>query len=229
MIIMSVAALNAGVGIPFNTSKLEDQLKLLKIDPLFDSIEARLGATQQERQSILTIDIDEADPFVVSFNADNYFPPSIGAERVGVNVGYRNLIGIGDEISATYFRSISGGADVFDFTYLVPLNAKNGTLLFRAAPNRTRVTEAPFDNAGIRGRQDVYELTYRQPIVRSSTEEFALSLGFTYQNGLSFLEGQRFSFTDGIEDGVTRTSVINFSQDYLRRDNYGAWVFAIAV
>ena len=40
---------------------------------------------------------------------------------------------------------------------------------------------------GIRANQDLYEINYRQPLMRSPREEFALSLGFTYQDGQTFL------------------------------------------
>ncbi|MBW4517898.1 MAG: BamA/TamA family outer membrane protein [Timaviella obliquedivisa GSE-PSE-MK23-08B] len=219
-----------GVDVPLNTNQLEDQLKLLRIDPLFEYVEASLAASStgdqqgHEGESILNVRIKEAEPSVVNFSADNYSPPSIGSERFSVNARYRNLTGLGDEISGSYSRTITGGADVFDFTYLVPLNAMNGTLLLRAAPNRTEITQAQFQDLDIRGTQAVYQLEYRQPIVRSSDEELALSLGFLYQSGLTLLNGEPLDINDVDQGGISRTSVIQFSQDYLRRDGSGAWL-----
>jgi hemolysin activation/secretion protein len=214
-----------GVDVPLNASRLEDQLKLLRIDPLFEYVEASLTNSGQEGESTLKIRIKEADPFMVSFSADNYYSPSIGSERFGVNIRYRNLTGLGDEVSGSYSRTVTGGADVFDLTYSVPLNAMNGTLLFRVAPNQTEITQARFRELGIRGTQDVYQVEYRQPIVRSSDEELALSLGFLYQSGLTLRQGNPLQLIGTSEEGISRTSVIQFSQDYLRRDRSGAWLF----
>lgn len=212
-----------GAGVPLNSGELENQLRLLRADPLFANVEASLRA-EAPGVSTLIVRVVEAPPFSASFGADNYSPPSIGAERLGIDLRYRNLTGLGDQIAGSYYRSITGGADVFDFTYLVPLNARNGTLQLRAAPNRNEITQPPFNEFNIRGTQEVYELTYRQPLIRSPLEEFGLSIGFSYQNGQTLVFDQPTPFGIGPdENGISRTSVVEFSQDYIRRDPQGAW------
>lgn len=213
-----------GAGRPLNTGKLEDQLRLLRIDPLFKNIEASLRAGSGVGQSILVVRVTEANPLEGSLGVDNYSPPSVGSERLGVNLRYRNLTGLGDEIAGSYYHTTTSGADIFDFSYRVPLNAMNGTLQLRAAPNRNKVTQRPFDVFDIRGETELYEISYRQPLIRSPREEFALSLGFTYQDGQTFTFAGPTPFGLGPdENGVSRTSVVKFGQDYLRRDVRGAW------
>lgn len=213
-----------GAGRPLNTGKLEDQLRLLRIDPLFKNIEASLRAGSGVGQSILVVRVTEANPLEASLGVDNYSPPSVGSERLGVNLRYRNVTGLGDEIAGSYYHTTTSGADIFDFSYRVPLNAMNGTLQLRAAPNRNKVTQRPFDVFDIRGETEVYEISYRQPLIRSPREEFALSLGFTYQDGQTFTFAGPTPFGFGPdENGVSRTSVVKFGQDYLRRDVRGAW------
>ncbi|WP_193198189.1 ShlB/FhaC/HecB family hemolysin secretion/activation protein [Nostoc sp. MG11] len=215
-----------GVSIPFNTSKLEEQLKLLRLDPLFDNVEASLRPTGKVGQSALIVRVQEANSLGVSLSVDNYSPPSIGAERLGIELRDRNLTGMGDELAGSYYHSLSGGSDVFDFSYQIPVNAMNGKVQIRAALNRNEITEPAFDDLGIRADQDLYEINYRQPLVRSPRQEFALSLGFTYQNGQTFLFDQ-LPTPFGIgpdKDGVSRTSVIKFGQDYVKREPQGAWL-----
>ncbi len=214
-----------GIHVPLNSAQLENQLKLLRLDPLFSSIEASLRATGRIGQTNLIVRVTEANPFSSSFSIDNYSPPSVGSERLGFAVGDRNLIGIGDELTAAYYRTTTGGSDSLDFSYTVPVNAMNGTVQLRASPNRNKITESPFKKFGIRGSQESYEINYRQPVVRSPKQEFALSLGFAYQEGQTFLF-DRLPQPFGIgpdKNGVSRTSVIKFSQDYIRRDPQGAW------
>ncbi|WP_375477638.1 ShlB/FhaC/HecB family hemolysin secretion/activation protein [uncultured Nostoc sp.] len=214
-----------GAGIPLNTGKLEEQLKLLRLDPLFTNVEARLRPTGKVGQSILVVRVEEANPLTGSLGVDNYSPPSIGAERLGVELRDRNLIGMGDELAGSYYHTLSGGSDVFDFSYQVPVNAMNGKVQIRAAFNRNEITEPPFDAFDIKANQDLYEINYRQPLMRSPREEFALSLGFTYQDGQTFLfDNLATPFGIGPDiNGVSRTSVIKFGQDYLKRDPQGAW------
>ncbi|MEH2180711.1 ShlB/FhaC/HecB family hemolysin secretion/activation protein [Nostoc sp.] len=214
-----------GAGIPLNTGKLEEQLKLLRLDPLFKNVEARLRPTGNVGQSILVVRVEEANPLTGSLGVDNYSPPSIGAERLGVELRDRNLIGMGDELAGSYYHTLSGGSDVFDFSYQVPVNAMNGKVQIRAAFYRNEITEPPFDAFGIKANQDLYEINYRQPLIRSPKEEFALSLGFTYQDGQTFLfDNLATPFGIGPDvNGVSRTSIIKFGQDYIRREPQGAW------
>ena len=216
-----------GAGRPLSTAKLEDQLRLLRVDPLFDNVEASLRAGEKEGESILIVRVIEANPFQANFSIDNYSPPSVGSERLGVNVRHRNITGRGDELAAAYYRAI-GDSDVFDFSYRIPVNAMNGTVQLRVAPNRNSIVQAPFDQFDISGKSHLYEISYRQPLLRSPIQEFAVSLGFTYQRGRTYLAGDPFPFglgpgEEGSNTGVTTTSVIKIGQDYIRRDPRGAW------
>lgn len=214
-----------GADSPLSTASLEDQLRLLRLDPLFENIEASLRAGQEIGKSILTVRAREASPFFTNFSIDNFSPPSVGSERFGGNVRMRNLTGIGDEISAAYYWS-NGDSQVYDFSYRAPINAMNGTIQLRVAPNQNEIVQEPFDELGIRGESELYELSYRQPLVRSPRQEFALSLGFTHQESQTFTSEGPTPFGFGPdEDGISRTSTIKFGQDYLRRDSAGAWSF----
>nr|WP_264321630.1 ShlB/FhaC/HecB family hemolysin secretion/activation protein [Zarconia navalis] len=215
-----------GAKTPLNTAQLEDQLRLLRANPLFESVEASLRAGEELGESILIVRVTEASRFGASVNLDNYSPPSVGSERMVVSTRFRNITGVGDEFSAGYNRTTAGGTDVFDFAYRIPLNAMEGTLQLRAAPNRNQAIQEPFKTLEIRGERELYEISFRQPLVRSPREEFALSWGFTFQDGQTFTFAGPTSFGDGPDaDGVSRTSVFQFGQDYIRRDIQGAWAF----
>lgn len=204
---------------PLNNAGIEEQLRLLRLDPIFNNVEASLRAGRELGKSILTVRVTEANPFTGVVSVDNYSPPSIGSERVGVSLAYRNLIGVGDELRGAYYASSQNGADNFDFAYRVPVNAMDGTIQLRVAPNRSQIVQAPFKQFGFKGEQELYEISYRQPLVRSLKEEFALSIGLTLEDGRTFVTDDNLSFfnTDN------RTSVIKFGQDYTRRDPRGAW------
>jgi hemolysin activation/secretion protein len=214
-----------GTGKPLNTAKLEDQLRLLRADPIFSDVEASLKSGGQADSSILVVTVKEANQFGGFASIDNFSPPAVGSERYGGGLFFRNLSGNGDTFTASYYGTTTGGSNQYDLSYSIPLNPMNGTLSLRYSPSNYRITQSPFDILNIRGNNNLFDLNFRQPLVRTSVEEFALSLGYSYQ------KGQTFAFNDlatpfGIgpeADGTTRTSVIKFGQDYTLRDLFGAW------
>lgn len=215
-----------GADTPLNTGELEDQLRLLRVNPLFENVEASLRAGTGLGQSILVVRVTEADPFEGSVGIDNYSPPSVGSERLTANARYLNLTGIGDEIAAQYNRTTAGGAHTWDFNYRAPINAMNGTVQLRTSFNENEVIQEDLQVFDIQGESDLYEINYRQPLIRTPRREFALSLGFTHQDGQTFTFAGPTPFGVGPdEDGVSRTSVLKFGQEYTLRQTSGAWAF----
>jgi len=215
-----------GSTIPLNTTALENQLRLLRSNPLFETVEASLRAGESLGANELIVRVTEARAFTANIRADNYAPPSVGSERVGLGIGHRNVAGLGDEFSAEYNFTTTDGLDFGNISYRVPINAMNGAIQFRASPNRNNITQDPFDEFDINGESSTYELTYRQPIVRSPREELAFSLGFSFQSSQTFIGDEPTPFGIGPDDeGRSRTRVLSFGQDYIRRDTSGAWAF----
>jgi hemolysin activation/secretion protein len=217
--------LELGSGTPLNTAKLEDQLRLLRADPIFSDIEASLKSGSQPDSSILVVTVKEANQFGGFASIDNFSPPAVGSERYGGGLFFRNLSGNGDTLAASYYGTTTGGSNQYDLSYNIPLNPMNGTLSLRYSPSNYRITQAPFDVLNIRGNSNLFDLNFRQPLIRSSVEEFALSIGYSYQRGQTFaFNNLATPFGIGPEpDGTTRTSVIKFGQDYTLRDLAGAW------
>ena len=209
-----------GLDTPLRTDRLEDQLRLLRADPLIESISASLQAGDGLGESLLVVAVAEADPWTGEVRVDNYSPPSVGSERLGAELAHRNLTGLGDSLSVSVDRTAQGGSTLVEAGYRVPLNPMNGTLQVRTLINRNQVILSPFDD--IEGESELYEISFRQPLVRSPREEFALSLGFSYRDGQTLINqvpvGALFD-----PDVTSRTSVFRFGQDYVARDRQGAW------
>ncbi|NEQ69124.1 MAG: ShlB/FhaC/HecB family hemolysin secretion/activation protein [Symploca sp. SIO2D2] len=212
-----------GAGKPLNTADLEDQLRLLRADPLFENIEASLRMGSQQGKSILIVRIAETNPFEGNVSIDNYSPPSVGSERLGIRFAHLNLTGNGDRIGTSFFHTTRSGSDVGEISYRLPVNPMNGTVQLRTSLSRNKVVESGFSFFDIEGESQLYEASFRQPLIRTPREEFALSLGFAYQRNKALL-GDVLPVSPGANsEGVTTTSVIKFGQDYLRRDSRGAW------
>jgi hemolysin activation/secretion protein len=217
-----------GTSTPLNSGKLEDQLRLLKVDPLIENIEASLKKGTGKKQSILVVRVLEADPFFGEVGADNYSPPTIGGEEAVFNLGYRNVFGLGDGIAVSYrprFQTWTGTYEL-DVNYSVPLNPMDGKINAIVLIKENEVVEGPFRDLDISGEQQYYELSYRQPIIRNPRQELALSVGMSYRNGQTFTFQGPTPFGIGPDEkGISRTNVISFGQDYALRQPTGAWNF----
>ncbi|MDJ0706136.1 MAG: ShlB/FhaC/HecB family hemolysin secretion/activation protein [Leptolyngbyaceae cyanobacterium MO_188.B28] len=205
---------------PLKVGQLEEQLRLLQADPLIEEIRGRLQPGEGVGETVLVVEVEEANPFQFGFNFDNYSPPSVGSERTGVSVGYLNLTGNGDSLSGSYNRSTTGNSNVWDVSYRIPVNPMNGSVQLRAV-----FDDFEASSGLVEGDSQRYEVSYRQPLIRSTREELALSFGFSYRDGQTFLGDRPFGFGIGPDPdtGVSRTSVIRVGQDYIRRDTQGAW------
>lgn len=201
---------------PFNANTLEEQLRLLGFDPLLESVQGRLQPGERPGESILNIEAEEAGAWRIGASVDNYGSPRTGSERLGTSVAYQNLFGWGDTLSTSYTRSTTGGSNVWDIGYRLPVNSLDGALSLRASFDNFKITAAGLEGLAD-GSSDRYELSFRQPLIRTLREELALSAGFSYRDGKTF---QVFSGSDPID---SRTSIFKFGQDYTRRDTQGVW------
>ncbi|MEN9219070.1 MAG: ShlB/FhaC/HecB family hemolysin secretion/activation protein [Gloeomargarita sp. DG_2_bins_126] len=224
--------LKLGAKTPLNSNALEDQLRLLKAVPYLENVEASLRPAEKPGESILVVRVQEdKQPFVMSFGVDNYVPPSIATQRGYVSIGYQNLSGIGDEIFGSYTVGLNftdwprAALNEYNFTYRAPINPMDGTVQVRALVTNNRITDESFEAINISGESQLYEFSFRQPIIRSVRQELALSTGFTWQQSQTFTFAGPTPFGLGPDEkGFSRTSVLKFGTDYIYRDGSGAWL-----
>lgn len=206
---------------PLNVDRLLEQLRLLQLDPLINSISADLQAGTKPGSSVLQVTVGEAKTFSITPSLDNARSPSVGTFRRQIELSQANLLGLGDGLRATY--SNTAGSNGIDLSYTVPLNPRNGTLRLAYGSNRSRVIEEPFDVLEIKSRSRYYELSYRQPIVQRPTTEFAVGLTFSRQESQTELGIDNigpFPLSPGADDqGRTRISALRFFQDYVQRSD----------
>ena len=214
---------------PLNFTNLEDQLQLLRSDPLFSDIRANLISGSKPDQSVLRINFTEAKTLSTRLFTDNYGNVSSGIYRAGATLQEANLTGIGDLASVSYVRSQSSNA--YSLGYQYPLNPTGGTLSFGASLGDSRVSQPEFANLNITTDSQVYDLSYRQPIMRSPREELALGVGISFENSSSSINGNSFNFQGSDPnntDGRSQARVLRLTQEYINRDTTGAWAFRSA-
>ncbi len=207
--------LNLANSTPLNQRDLERALQLLQLNPLIQQVNAELTAGSAPGRNILLVNIQEASPFQLGIGGDNYQSPSIGSEQFSIQASYANLIGLGDQISAGY--GITEGLDSFDVGFSIPVNPMDGTISLGYSNDDSRILETDFEDLDIRSESETFSLGFRQPTVRTPTEEFALGLGVDLRRSTTFLEDQPFSFSVGPEDGESNVTVVRLSQDWVKR------------
>lgn len=193
---------------PLNQQKLLEALRLLQLDPLIERISAELSAGSRPGVNLLTVTVQEAPAFSTRLTFDNRRSPNVGTNRRLVELNYNNLLGIGDRISLRYYNT-DGSNALDDFSYTIPINARNGTLKFRYRLTDSQVIEEPFNKLDINSNYRQYALTYRQPIVETPSQEFALGLTADRQASDTSLLN--------VLEGETRVFALRFFQEYTNR------------
>lgn len=201
---------------PINIGRLEKALQLLQLDPLFSKVQAELTTGTAMGRSVLVLDLKEAQVLSSALVVENRESPSVGSTGSTAILSSNNLLGLGDQLSAEV--GLTEGIDKYSVGYEIPLTARNGTLALRYNNGDSRIIEKPFDTLDINGRTQTYSLSFRQPINRSPTNEFALSLSGELRRSQTYiLNDEPYSFTEGAERGKSRATVIRFGQVWVNR------------
>ena len=210
--------LELGTDSPIRVDNLEGQLQLLRSNQAIKNIEANIQPAPGEGESALAVKIDEASPWVYGAEINNYGTVATGAEKLGISLGSRNLTGNSDSLIFGFTQALNANSQSYSGSYSIPLNAKDGTLQLRTSINRNEIIGEDFEDLNLEGDSELYEVSFRQPLTRTLQKEFAVSLGFSYQESRDFFNGVALNRTN-------RTSVIKFGQDYTKRDVKGVWAF----
>ena len=202
---------------PLNQNRLLEALQLLQLDPLIQNLSAQLSAGSRPELSVLEVKVTEANSFSTDLFTDNSRVPSVGTFRRGVRLSEGNLGGIGDRLTASYANT--DGSNSLDLSYTVPINARNGTITLDGGITSTKSVEPPFDRVDITGNSSYYELSFRQPVIQTPTQEFALGITASRQESSTKIFGVEFPLSPGSDDrGRTRISALRLTQEFTRRN-----------
>ncbi len=204
---------------PINRDRLLQALQLLQLNPLINNISAELTAGTRPGQSILEVQVSEAQSTTVQATLDNSRVPSVGSLRRRLQLNEGNLLGIGDTISFAYTNT--EGSNAIDTSYALPLNARNGTLNFGYGTSSSNIIEPPFDLLDIKSESRYYDITLRQPIVQTPSQEFILGISASRLESETSLLGFPLPLSTSAgadEQGRTRISALRFFQEWTGRD-----------
>lgn len=202
---------------PLNLNRLRTALRLLQQNPLIKEVEAELTPSNTSGRNILIVKLTEEPAFHTDFSVANNISPSIGSTQGTVFITHNNLLGNGDRLNAAY--GITEGLDIYNVSYSVPLNPRDGTFSVSYGNNDSNIIEGDFQDLDISSESRTFSVRYSQPLLKTPTNEFALSLGLDLRQSKTFLADEPFSFSVGPEDGESKATVLRFSQDWFNRGN----------
>ncbi len=203
---------------PVNVPRLMESLRILQLDPLIDNLSAELSAGSRPGQNILDINVKEGDTFGTQFTIDNGRSPSVGSFRRRAQLNQGNLLGFGDALSVGYTNT--DGSNGLDVSYSLPINARNGTLSLAYGTTSSNVIEDPFNSLDIISNSRYYELTFRQPLLQTSSKEFSLGITASRRESETSLLDTPFPLSPGADDeGRTRISAVRFFQEWTQRNS----------
>ena len=212
--------LNQGVGTPLQINDLLEQVQLLQLNPLVESISADLQAGTAPGTNLLVATVVEADSFDVGFSLDNNRNPAVGSVRGRVLVNARNLTGFGDALTLSYSRSDGGGE--LDAFYTIPVNPQNGSITLSYGRTDSDLVDDLGAALNISSEAEVLELTYRQPIIQTLNQDLTLGLIGSYETSQTFIDDEGFPLSPGANnDGETKVTALRFLQEWVKRDTDG--------
>jgi hemolysin activation/secretion protein len=206
--------------VPFNINQLQEELLILQEDPLLRRISAQLLPGIKPGDAILKVMVDEETPYQIGLQISNNRSPSIGALHGEIFAVHRNISGWGDSMGVRYGRNTDGledGGDEVSLSYNLPLNAFDTTLRAYYDYSNSRVIEEPFDQIDIKSKLETVGVSISQPILKTLSNEVRLTLAAEKRRSESFLLGQPFSFSEGVENGVSNVTALRFAQEWLYR------------
>lgn len=209
-----------GTAKPLNVRRLLKALQLLQLNPLIQNLSAELSTGVRPGTSLLEVQVAEAPSFNPQLILDNARSPSVGSFRRGLQLNEGNLLGLGDSLGLAYINT--DGSNELDASYTLPINQDDGILSLSYDATQSQVVESPFaDVLDIEGDSRDYELTLRQPLVQTPTQELALGLtAARRESNLSFavLGGDDVApLLPAPLRGSTRLTALRFFQEWTQR------------
>ena len=209
------AKLNSAAARPLNVNNLQESLQLFQQDPRIKRINAELVPGSKPGDAELKVKVDEALPWKISTKFSNDASPSSGSYRGELMVAHQNLLGFGDTLSA--HTALTEGALDYGGRYSFPVSLYDTTFDIYFSKSGSTVIEEQFKGLDIKSVGETIGFKIRQPFLRTSIDEFALSITGEYRSSVSKLLGEKYSFSAGEHDGKSKVSVLRFTQEWTHR------------
>ena len=173
-----------------NINVLEKQLYLLNKNRLIESIDAKLLPGEQLGESTLAIDVEEARPYGLSIDLNNYgSEESTGANAFSLGFKHYNVLGYGDSAALFYQQnrdySAYNGAASYSGHYQWPLHWRDSYIELSSYYSKIRPEVAKAIDLDIEGRG--YQWAWTIPFYQQLNSKHHLAIRFERKKTLSLI------------------------------------------
>lgn len=211
-----------GICPPLNIFELQKTLKILEQDPNIDSIQANLEPGTELGSGILSIEIQETEPWKYGFEINNHSPASVGLYRAELYAEASNLTGMGESLSANVGWRFGDDVDFradesifYSFYGSIPVTRWDTTLSAGFSKNASIIIDEAFRDLDIQNKTYNYSLEIRHPIFRTPNQEFGLATRLAHTETSTTLSN--IELPSGSGQPTDRVTALSFVQDWVHR------------
>ena len=206
-----------GVGKPLNIFELQNRLFLLQQSVNIRNISARLEPGTVLGEGVLKVHVIEESPYKIFTSINNHSPPSVGANRLEIDLVHNNFSGYGDALGLTYDKT--KGLDDFSINYSRPINYTDLHLEVYYQNSDSEVIEGEFAVLALRNKLYTAGLGISKPLFEYTDRELFVGFVFEKRKSEGFLFGIPSPLTAGTTDGIVRVSVARIYQSWFKRSS----------
>ena len=201
---------------PLNVEVLQERLQVLQQDVLIERLVGTLRPGSVPGESVLDLEVAEAQPYRLGIIFANDRPPAVGAEQLRIHFAHHSVSGRGDSLVVE--PALTEGLRDLSVAYALPLPGGRTQLELFYEDTNADVVEEPFDEVDITGSLTSFGAGLRYWIVRRPGSELSMGLRFDRRRGRTTLLDRPAPLSPGADDdGRTELNAIRFSQDWLAR------------
>ena len=202
---------------PVKLADLQRAISRLEREETISHVKGALEPGAERGQSVLNLEVVEADAFSLAIAGNNYRSPSVGEGQAELSLEHLNLLGRGDRLNVGY--QDTDGVDAYSVRYELPLLRLNSRLAVFHAKGDTLVVEEPFDEIALESETDTTGFQFTSAWKDTGTHRFSSIIGYEQKESLTTLLGLPFDFSPGSRGGVTEASVWSLGLEWARSGN----------
>ncbi len=207
--------LRASTSRPLALSDVVDRLRTMQELPIVETLRAQLLPGERPGEARLSLDVTEAPRWQAGVAVANNRPPSVGPIRTQLYATNRSLTGQADVLSTRY--GLTSGLDDAGIEYVRRIALDDTAIALRADTTDASIVEAPFRELDIRSRTRLYAIGISRPLSATADAGTIVSASLERKRSDTYLLGEPFSFSPGVQDGRAVISALRLSAERYRR------------
>lgn len=198
-----------------NVARIEERLQRLQEDDRIDRIDAALVPGSSQGQSRLVLDATANAPIQGRVDISNHQSDEIREANARVRLEHNNLTGWGDRIGIE--TRLGVGLQEVSLDYEIPINRHDTTLGFDGDYIQSQIQDDLLRSANIESEAWSTSLILRHPLIRTRETTLGLFARAEYRLSKTRIDGEPFSFADGVENGRSTIAALRVGPEYSRR------------